>query len=132
MDSMSRLRQRIPLSNNQKEGNDANIDAGYQSDENYFDIDPQLRNIQENEINEEYVRKVTDKEDLNSVDFIQLKVDSGLQSLFSLSELTPNLVSLVLDESTIGSVRDIGTGFKDLMSLSINSCGLYDLDGSDR
>ena len=126
---MSRLRQRIPLSNNQKEGNDASIDAGYQSDENYFDIDPQLRNIQENEINEEYVRKVTDKEDLNSVDFIQLKVDSGLQSLFSLSELTPNLVSLVLDESTIGSVRDIGTGFKDLMSLSINSCGLYDLDG---
>jgi Leucine-rich repeat (LRR) protein len=35
----------------------------------------------------------------------------------------------VLDNSTIGSIRDLGVGMRCLTSLSLSGCGLHDLDG---
>ena len=41
----------------------------------------------------------------------------------------PHLSSLFLDHSPIESIRDLGTRLSSLVSLSMNGCGLTELDG---
>jgi len=83
------------------------------------------------QVNADYVARVAciSPADLGKLTHLQLKVDLNVQSLLDLAELTPSLSSLVLDESVIGSIRDLGIGLRCLMSLSLNSCSLGDLDG---
>jgi hypothetical protein len=83
------------------------------------------------QVNADYVARVAciNPADLGKLTHLQLKVDLNVQSLLDLADLTPSLSSLVLDESVIGSIRDLGIGLRCLMSLSLNSCSLGDLDG---
>ena len=46
-----------------------------------------------------------------------------------MGSLLPSLRELVLDGSTIVSIRDLGTGLRSLKALSLNDCGLSDIDG---
>ncbi len=80
-------------------------------------------------IGEDYLIGITGATDLNKLDFLEIIIDTSVQSIFGLSELLPNLKSLVLDNSIISSVRDLGVGLRYITFLSLASCGLSDLDG---
>eukprot|EP01039_Chlorochromonas_danica_P001610 gene1610-1758_t len=80
-------------------------------------------------IDENYLTEVLGHSDFHTIDFLSLTVNSTTQSLFDLPDLLPALQHLVLDNSTIGSIRDLGIGLRCLISLSLSNCGLYDLDG---
>lgn len=80
-------------------------------------------------ISEEYIKKITGNVDLSKILHLELKIDSQLQSILDLKDFVPNLKYLVLDYSNISSIRDLGTGIRSLESVSLNSCGICDLDG---
>ena len=92
-------------------------------------IDDGLKNILESAISEDYLRQVAGSDDLTTVTFMQLRVDLNIQSILDITDNLPSLTSLILDESIISSVRDLGTGLRSIISLSLNSCALKDLDG---
>ena len=93
------------------------------------EIDAGLKTILDSVIGEEYLQSVTGKSDLTAVTYLQITVDLNVQSLLDISDMLPGLKSLVLDDSTMSSIRDLGIGLRCLISLSLNSCSLYDLDG---
>ena len=93
------------------------------------EVDAGLQSILDSVIGEEYLQSVTGKSDLSVVTYLQLKVDLNVQSLLDINELLPALKSLVLDDSIMSSIRDLGIGLRCLISLSLNSCSLNDLDG---
>lgn len=80
-------------------------------------------------IDEKFLQTQLGEVDLQTVEYIALQIDSATQSIFELPELLPQLKHLVLDNSSISSVRDLGVGLRDLWSLSLCGCGLYDIDG---
>lgn len=88
-----------------------------------------LQKILDGIIGEDFLRKTANEEDLSAVVKLQIKVNSSYQSLLDLNTFLPNLSTLVLDGSTIVSIRDLGVGLRQLQTLSLNSCGLIDLDG---
>lgn len=80
-------------------------------------------------IGEDYLRRVCGASDLTEVESISLVVDSSSQSIHSIGDFLPNAIRLTLDNSRISSIRDLGVGLKRLLTLSLNDCGLGDLDG---
>ena len=88
-----------------------------------------MQNIMNSIINEEYIRRETGADDMESIMHLNLIIDTADQSVFELSEILPNLKHLVLDHSNITSIRDLGIGLRFLTSLSLSSCSLYDIDG---
>lgn len=88
-----------------------------------------LQKILDGIIGEELLQKTTNQEDLTAVVELHIKVNSSYQSLLDLKTFLPNLSILILDSSTIVSIRDLGVGLRQLQTLSLNSCGLIDLDG---
>ena len=80
-------------------------------------------------ITEEYLQKASGAEDLSTVTTLTLKIDTSYQSLLDIGDLMKRLDHLILDGSKISSVRDLGVGLKYLSSLSVNDCGLNELDG---
>ena len=93
--------------------------------------DEELQKIIDGIITEEYLVKMTGAThaDLSAVDRVQLHVNTFYQSLLDLAQLLPSLRHLTLDSSTVSSVRDLGVGLRHLQSLSLNDCGLSDIDG---
>jgi hypothetical protein len=89
----------------------------------------ELQMIIDGILGEEYLMEVTQQSDLSTVDILQIQVNSSYQSLLDLNNFLPNLRELVLDSSTIVSIRDLGVGLRQLTTLSLNDCGLTDLDG---
>ena len=71
----------------------------------------------------------TGKDDLSSISYLTLTIDTWKQSVYDLHLFLPNLQHLVLDGSIISSVRDLGIGLRFLQSLSLSGCGLIDIDG---
>lgn len=80
-------------------------------------------------ITEDYIRRETGREDLTSIVHVALKIDTSRQSVYDLHQFLPNLQHLDLDNSVITSVRDLGIGLRFIVSLSLSSCGLIDIDG---
>lgn len=80
-------------------------------------------------IGEEYLKGIAETDDLSTVSMLQLKVNTSIQSIHEITEYLPNLNSLILDTSLISTIRDLGVGFRNLVCLSLNDCGLNDLDG---
>ena len=60
---------------------------------------------------------------------VSLSVDISRTSLLGLHEIMPNLTCLILDGSTVLSIRDLGTKLYHLTALYLNECGISDLDG---
>ena len=80
-------------------------------------------------IGEDYLIRISGKDDLSDVTELKLLVNSGHQSLLFIADFIPSLQSLSLDNSVILTVRDLGTGLRNLSYLSMNGCGLRDIDG---
>lgn len=88
-----------------------------------------FQSILDGVIDEEYVLRHTKHSSVNDIKHLTLQIDTNIHSIYMASDFLPNLVSLTLDGSVITSVRDLGVGFNSLQSLSLNECGLNDLDG---
>ena len=88
-----------------------------------------LQKILDGILGKEFLRAITSQNDLSKVTKLQIQVNSSYQSLLDLNSNLPNLKTLVLDQSTIMSIRDLGVGLRQLVSLSLNACGLFDIDG---
>ena len=116
------------LKNQASVSNNNEAESGDDEDEQ-VEIDPVMQEIVDSVIGEDYLRRLTNHQDLTTVEYLAIKVDLNTQSLLGVEEHLPSLTSLVLDESVIASVRDLGVGYRNLISLSINSCALNDLDG---
>lgn len=58
-----------------------------------------------------------------------LRVNTAATCLLGLHELMPSLLRLTLDGSCVVSVRDLGTRLPHLLMLSLNDCGLSELEG---
>ena len=80
-------------------------------------------------IGEEFVKKETGEDDLTKITHLTLVIDTARQSVYDLHEILPNLKHLVLDNSSISCVRDLGIGLRNITSLSLACCGLNDIDG---
>ena len=91
--------------------------------------DVDFQEILDGIIGEEYLQKITQCDDLSTVLLLQIRVNTTTQSIHEITEYLPNLKSLILDTSLISTVRDLGVGFKSLVNLCLNDCGLTDLDG---
>eukprot|EP01033_Poteriospumella_lacustris_P008683 gene8683-6244_t len=93
------------------------------------DLEEEFKDILSSIVNEDYIVSVTGIKDLSKVEYISLQIDTKEQALYDLSDILPNLKHLVLDNSHIGSIRDLGTGLRLITSLSLSGCNLRDLDG---
>jgi hypothetical protein len=91
--------------------------------------DSELQKILDGIIDEEYLSEICGTEDLSDVQRVQLRINTSYQSIIDIHNLLPSLQILILDQSTILSVRDLGVGLRHISSLSLNDCGLSDIDG---
>ena len=67
-----------------------------------------LQHILDGMIDENYLIERTGTQDLASIRDLSLKIDTTFQSIFQLSDFIPKLETLVLDNSTISTIRDLG------------------------
>ena len=93
------------------------------------DIDEQIRSLYNGLIGEDYLKRVCGEDNLDNVNSLELLVNTSEQSLLDVGDLLPNLQSLSLDNSVVLTIRDLGTCLRHLSQLSLNGCGLRDIDG---
>ena len=67
--------------------------------------------------------------ELSSLNKLELRVDTTCHSLQVTGEILPSLEYLKLNDSIIGSFRDIGTSFKNVRVLHIARCELKEVQG---
>lgn len=87
-------------------------------------MDPQ--GTEDDVVDEDYLRKRHIDCQATSLSIV---IDSSRTSLLGLHEAMPHLTCLILDGSSILSLRDLGTKLGHLTALYVNECGLTDLDG---
>jgi hypothetical protein len=82
-------------------------------------------------ISEEFLRQYTGNDKLDETEFLELQVDavSGSQRVECLGHLLPNLLQLRMNQSSIRSLRDLGTGLSRLRVLWLCRSSLQDLGG---
>ena len=67
--------------------------------------------------------------ELSKLNKLELRVDTTCHSLQVTGEILPSLEYLKLNDSIIGSFRDIGTSFKNVRVLHIARCELKEVQG---
>lgn len=82
---------------------------------------------QEQEI--EFLKQATGASNLLFATSVQMTVDTKANTVSYLGDRMPNLYELKLCNSTIGSIRDVGTALKNLTVLWVKRCELTALDG---
>jgi len=80
-------------------------------------------------LNREYFTTLTNHENLNDIESLKLQINSIFQSVSDISIHLTGLHTLILDGSILQSIRDFGIQFQYLQFLSVNHCGLTDLEG---
>ena len=75
------------------------------------------------------LRKISGKNDLNTVDSIEMVVNTSETTLGNFGQYLPNMTQLKLNDSCIPSIRDIGTSFVNLNVLWISRCRVNEIDG---
>ena len=80
-------------------------------------------------LSESFLREVTGEEDLCSVSFAELVVDSDEVAVHLLGERLPALRELKLSNSMVPCVRNLGTGLRSLRILWLSRSALADLEG---
>ncbi|TYZ65026.1 hypothetical protein PybrP1_002342 [[Pythium] brassicae (nom. inval.)] len=93
------------------------------------DRDEHLPDNPFDDITEDKLQKLSGKQDLARVTYLQISVDSGKQSVEAIGELLPSLQQLKLQNSTLHSFRDLGTSLHSLQILWVIRSGISDLDG---
>lgn len=75
------------------------------------------------------LRMICGQDDISKVKYLEIVVDTTEQSLGNLGDKMPSLTQLKLNNSTLSSIRDLGTSLKRLKVLWLSRCNLHDLDG---
>jgi Leucine-rich repeat (LRR) protein len=96
---------------------------------NSLDLPDDIQTLMDGIIGEEYIQKVVGNQELSKISHLSIEIDTSRQSVYDLCVILPNLKHLVLDNSIIPSVRDLGIGLRYITSLSLSFCGLNDIDG---
>ena len=76
------------------------------------------------------LRRVTGCNDLSVVTYAELKVDTCERSVAALGELLPALRELRLSDSSVATLRDLGTTLRNLRVLWLCRSGVRDLEGA--
>ena len=96
---------------------------------NPMNVDRLYQDILDNIVNEDFIKLLYPRENLSHLTDIKLQIDTSLQSVFELHHILPRLQSLILDNSRISTIRDLGVGLRFISKLSLVQCCIYDLDG---
>ncbi|KAI8925860.1 hypothetical protein BC831DRAFT_459340 [Entophlyctis helioformis] len=91
--------------------------------------DDEVDDLLESFLSPEKLMALTGTADLNSIRFLELKVDSRKTGLGNLGRSIPNVHQLKLNNSFVPRIRDIGSGFNNLRILWMARCELDDIDG---
>jgi Leucine-rich repeat (LRR) protein len=83
----------------------------------------------EDSISESYLKQHFPDQNIAELETVSLVIDTSYQSVLDLGDLLPKMTKLYLDNSKLLTVRDLGTGLRHLQVLSLNNCGLNELDG---
>ena len=75
------------------------------------------------------LRELTGVDDLDEVEYLELRVNTSETTLGNFGVLVPNLKQLKLTGSSIQSVRDLGSSLDNLQTLWMPNTGLQDVDG---
>ncbi|CAL8359682.1 unnamed protein product [Lota lota] len=75
------------------------------------------------------LRSVCGSEDLSQITSLEICVDTQENTLGNIGAYLPRLVELRLNNSTMASVRDLGSTLTHLQVLRLSRCCLHDLDG---
>lgn len=84
---------------------------------------------QEEGFSPEFLRHYCERQDLDEVLHLEIQVDSAVQSVELLGRQLCNLRSLKLTDSSILTLRDLGTCLQQLEVLWMSRCGLQDISG---
>eukprot|EP00163_Fabomonas_tropica_P018061 TRINITY_DN3206_c1_g3_i1.p1 TRINITY_DN3206_c1_g3~~TRINITY_DN3206_c1_g3_i1.p1 ORF type:complete len:140 (+),score=18.66 TRINITY_DN3206_c1_g3_i1:501-920(+) len=82
-----------------------------------------------NDLNPEQLRKLSGVENLEEVEFLEMKVNTTGTSLGHIGTHLPNLKQLRLNGSRIHSIRDLGIHFKGIEVLWLVRTELGELEG---
>jgi len=85
--------------------------------------------FQENGLSAEFLRHYCDTDDLEQVHRLEITVDGVNQSIEPIGSHLPNLRQLRLVNSSVLSVRDLGTELCNIQVLWMSRCGLQDIGG---
>lgn len=88
-----------------------------------------LAEVPEEGLSEEFLAQCCGGAELATVESLEMRVDTVLQSIDCLGEYLPNLRQLRLSSSSMVSIRELGTALQHLEVLWLSRCGLQDLDG---
>eukprot|EP00928_Gymnodinium_smaydae_P035168 TRINITY_DN24803_c0_g1_i1.p1 TRINITY_DN24803_c0_g1~~TRINITY_DN24803_c0_g1_i1.p1 ORF type:complete len:515 (+),score=104.72 TRINITY_DN24803_c0_g1_i1:81-1625(+) len=88
-----------------------------------------LADALEEGFSEDFLRHICETDDLQSVTRLEVQADSATQDVQNIGVYLPSLRQLRLAESSILSVRDLGTSLLQLEVLWMSRCGLQDLSG---
>ncbi|KAJ3276172.1 Leucine-rich repeat-containing protein 56 [Terramyces sp. JEL0728] len=89
----------------------------------------QAEDLFENYLTREKLKRITGADELENVEFLELKVDSRKTGLGEIGINLLGLQQLKLNNSYIPMVRELGTGYTNLTVLWMARCNLEDLDG---
>ena len=93
------------------------------------DYEQELENAYDSVIGAKQIEEASGGQDLDDVVRLTLQIDTSEKSISMLGSLVPNLRELTLDHSRIASVRDLGVDLRYLRAISLNDCGIDELDG---
>lgn len=90
--------------------------------------DEGLREMEDG-VSEEFLQHFCSTDDLDTVEKLEIQVDSVSQDLSCLGIHLPNLRHLKLNDSNINCIRDLGTSLSVLEVLWMSRCSLQDIQG---
>jgi len=90
--------------------------------------DDSLREVEDG-VSEEFLQHFCSTDDLDTVERLEIQVDSVAQDLSCLGIHLPKLRQLKLNDSNILCLRDLGTSLSVLEVLWMRSCSLQDIQG---
>ncbi|CAM9754942.1 unnamed protein product [Chrysoparadoxa australica] len=85
--------------------------------------------LQAHMLTEDKLQRITGTRNLAEVKRLELGLDMKEMEMQGIGQLLPALQTLVLDTSKFTSFRDLGTGLRNLLTLSLESSRVADLDG---
>ena len=89
----------------------------------------ELTVVAEEFLSDATLRRLSGREDLQSVRFLEMTADTSEETLSDLGHRLPALEELKLSNSNISTLRDLGTALQGLQVLWIARSGLVELEG---
>ena len=102
---------------------------GNRNEKKFDSVEDEFVHVLNNVIGENFLKHYLQLDDLSKICDLRISIDTTLQSLDNIGDILENLMTLNLDNSILHSIRDLGVSFKNIRILTLNSCGLNELDG---